>query len=634
MSEHQTGPAAPSTPDGHATVPAQGVARPGLSLGRYDLVQVLGQGAMATVFRARDRQLGREVAVKVMNLAVAARSESAERFRREAQAVAAVKHPGIVEIFDFVAASGAEPAYIVSELIEGPTLRELLDERRGRLLPEAAALVALPLAEALAVAHARGIVHRDVKPDNVMLDRGEARARVVLTDFGVAHVTGLETMTATGALVGSPAYMSPEQARGHDVTAASDLWALGVLLYQTATGHLPFPGKDPLTVVAGICRGVFRRPSQVSPYVGPAFDEVVGRCLKPAPEERYQTGAALAQDLRALLAGMGMDAAGKTGEALTLKALLDRPEAFEAAVRTTAADGAVAGARKHARRGEFARALAELSRATAYVPKHAEAERLVRSISSRRRWLKLTAVAGMVVALGAGWKLGAPRVASWLRALRTPPVATDTPAPPALEAAPAPPPPVTTPAAGPALVAARVDDGVRPTPPRAGGDRQRRPSRTSAVGRKTERAAAPAEETRAPAAPAPEPIAETAPAPVAVAAPAAELAAAPRPVSVNIRSNNFFCDPSLDDNTAQRSPATYDEVRPGRHRIYCTLPSGTRHLVTTLTIPEMAAGVPFRIQIKKGDDGVPVLDPATTTRSRQSDPAPAGKPAAPTTQPQ
>ncbi|HEY0713482.1 MAG TPA: serine/threonine-protein kinase, partial [Polyangia bacterium] len=164
--------------------------RSGGVLGRYQLIEVLGHGAMATVFRARDTQLSREVAVKVMTLAVAARADSAERFRREARAVAAVKHPGIVEIFDFVAANDADPAYIVSELIRGSTLRKFLDERRGRLLPETAALIAMALAEALQAAHARGVVHRDIKPDNVMLERATEGARVVLTDFGVAHVTG------------------------------------------------------------------------------------------------------------------------------------------------------------------------------------------------------------------------------------------------------------------------------------------------------------------------------------------------------------------------------------------------------------------------------------------------------------
>ena len=171
----------------------------------------------------------------------------------------------------------------------------------------------LPLAEALAVAHARGIIHRDIKPENVMIDRGGKAARVVLTDFGVAHVTGLETMTATGALVGSPAYMSPEQARGHDVGPASDIWALGVMLYQMATGHFPFNGRDPLMVVAAITRGLYKKPSQVSPYVSGASTTSARRCLKLAPEralpERRGAGRGSAQVPAGGRAGRGVGAA-------------------------------------------------------------------------------------------------------------------------------------------------------------------------------------------------------------------------------------------------------------------------------------------------------------------------------------
>ncbi|HEY0709565.1 MAG TPA: protein kinase [Polyangia bacterium] len=376
-------------------------------LGRYQLIEVLGHGAMATVFRARDTQLSREVAVKVMTLAVAARADSAERFRREARAVAAVKHPGIVEIFDFVAGTDTDPAYIVSELIRGSTLRKFLDERRGRLLPETAALIAMALAEALQAAHVRGVVHRDIKPDNVMLEREGASARVVLTDFGVAQVTGMETMTATGALVGSPSYMSPEQGRGEDVGPASDLFSLGVLLYEMATGVLPFAGRDPLTVLSAISRGVFKRPSAVNRFAGAGIDEICGRCLRGNPAERYADAAALAADMRAYCAGVGIP----DGSA-ALRGFLNNPDAFEASLRPRIADACVATAKKHARRGELAKALGHLSRATAYVPGHPEAERLIARISSRRAWAKVAAVASGVAVVG----FGAWTVAPWVQA--------------------------------------------------------------------------------------------------------------------------------------------------------------------------------------------------------------------------
>ena len=554
-----------------------------------------------------------------MNLAMAARSESGERFRREAQAVAAVKHPGIVEIFDFVAAVPPEPAYIVSELIEGPTLRALLEQRRGRLLPEAAALVTLPVAEALAVAHARGIIHRDVKPENVMIDRGGKEARVVLTDFGVAHVTGLETMTATGALVGSPAFMSPEQARGHDVGPSSDIWALGVMLYQVATGHFPFNGRDPLMVVAAITRGLYKKPSQVSAYASPALDDICCRCLKLAPEERYPNAEALAEDLRKYLRGAGV-AAGSGA----LRALLDDGDKFDAAVRTKVADAAVSTARSCARKGEFARALSELSRATAYVPRHAEAERLFASISSRRRWMKVGAAAAVILGLGvAGTKL-APRVSEQLRRMRDAPAAksepavaretaaiTTTAAPVAAPTAPVPTPPIE--AAPPAPAAMGFKSAAQKKRER------RKPVAKQAAAATSEPVpltTAPVT-VEAPVEPAPEP----APPPVAAPPPA------PRKIWVELFASRGFCSPSLDGEKPGASPRYI--VREGKHQVWCTMDGGAKVPVEALEMFLPPDGAPFRVRIMPGPTNRPVIDRDNTTKAtgpRHPDPDPAGKP--------
>ena len=210
----------------------------GKTVGRYRVTGELGRGGMATVYRAHDPQLGRDVAIKVMHGAFAGRSDLEARFRREARAVAAIKHDGIVDVYDFAPAAAGEPGYIVTEIVEGPTLRALCDQHGGRLLPEVTALIAARIAGALGAAHARGIVHRDVKPDNVMFDlAGAGPVRALLTDFGIAHMTEAETMTATGAIVGSPIYMSPEQARGQDILPASDVFSLGVMLYHVTTGR-------------------------------------------------------------------------------------------------------------------------------------------------------------------------------------------------------------------------------------------------------------------------------------------------------------------------------------------------------------------------------------------------------------
>ncbi len=593
------------------TIRAAVVPRLGGKLGRHELLEVVGHGAMATVFRARDTQLGREVAVKVMSLAVAARAESAERFRREAQAVAAVKHPGIVEIFDFVGATETEPAYIVSELISGPTLRKFLDSRRGRLLPESAALIAIPIAEAIRVAHGRGIVHRDIKPDNVMLDRGGGKCRVVVTDFGVAHITGMETMTATGALVGSPAFMSPEQARGHGVGPASDMWALGVLLYEMATGHLPFPGKDALLVVAAIARGLYKRPSLISGYAGSGLDEICGRCLRVLPGDRYPDLGVMASDLRAFCRAGGLEPDDRS-----LFDLLTDPERFEAGLRPRVADAAVAQARRHSRRGELGRALGELARATAYVPRHAEAEKLVASISWRRRWLKVAGAAAAAVAVaGAAVYLG-PRTRDWLARLQ------DRPAAPAV--APAPIAARTMPPASPA-----VGTAVTPvTPPvrtvEVEGARSRESSRRARARNLARTQPTPEAEAEVEAAPA----AEDRPAEVEeVVAPAA-----PRKVAVEIFAPYAFCNPSLDDARPQMSPARYRgaaAVAEGPHQVYCTMPGGMRVLVGTVEVTAPPQGGVYEVRLRKSDQGKPIIVSPGTTKLRQGDPAAPRIPAPP-----
>jgi serine/threonine protein kinase len=238
--------------------PVEAAARVGFigkRLGRFSITGELGRGGMATVYRARDPELGRDVAIKVMHGFLTGRADLEARFRREANAVATIRHPSILNVFDFAPPAGEEPGYIVSELIEGPGLRGLAEERGGRLRPEVAALVVVRVAEALGAAHAAGIVHRDIKPDNVLIDRAGGHARIVLTDFGVAHISSMDTMTATGAVLGSPAYMSPEQARSEEVGAPSDVFSLGVTFYQLCTGHLPFSGKDPLAIITAILRG-------------------------------------------------------------------------------------------------------------------------------------------------------------------------------------------------------------------------------------------------------------------------------------------------------------------------------------------------------------------------------------------
>ena len=527
----------------------------GANLGRYQILATLGHGAMATVFRARDPQLGRDVALKVMGMMHAARRGATERFRREAHAVAALKHPGIVEIYDFVDATDTEPSYIVAELIEGPTLRQVMEASGGRLLPEFAALVALPLVEALSVAHDRGVVHRDVKPDNVMIETRGKSSRVVLTDFGIAHITGMETMTATGALVGSPAYMSPEQSRGHEVGPTTDLWSVGTMLYEMVTGVVPFGGKDPYTVIAAILTGKFRAPSRVVATVGPKFESIILRCLKASPAERYPSAAALAAELHRFT-----QACQLVPEDEALRRYIDGPEAAASELRPRVAEAAVKQARAYARRGQLARALAELGHATAYVPDHPGARRLLKRLSAGRTAIRVVVVlAGLALALGIAWlarpllahKPGRPALPTAPPAPLAPPLAPLPPPPPAVAVVPAPPPPTQV---APPEIPGKTTGSTKPRGGRRG--------RTS-VGAPQ---AAPTETPPPTAIPAAPPPPE--PATVRVVAP-------PKPGTIALFAKGGFCYPSLDDHPPGDLMPVFRELPAGTHKIYCSRTKGS-----------------------------------------------------------
>ncbi|MGK5553594.1 serine/threonine-protein kinase [Actinomadura kijaniata] len=222
---------------------------PQVIAGRYELVEALGRGGMGAVWRARDRTLAREVAVKEVVLPTGLSPEQVERVYartfREARAAARLDHPGIVTVHDVVEEDGRP--WIVMRLVRAPALDKVI-QREGPLPPARVAAIGLDLLAALRAAHAAGIVHRDVKPGNVLLPPQGA----VLTDFGIATATGDETLTATGAIVGSPAYLAPEQARHQKATPASDLWSLGATLYAAVEGRSPFQRGDVWGVMAAL----------------------------------------------------------------------------------------------------------------------------------------------------------------------------------------------------------------------------------------------------------------------------------------------------------------------------------------------------------------------------------------------
>ena len=259
---------------------------------RYEVQGRIGVGGMAEVWRGYDRTLNRTVAIKTLLPQFARDASFVDRFRREAQAAARLNHPGIVSVYD--SGTDGETAYIVMQFIEGRTLADYLAS--GKTIPPMKATqVAKEIAEALAAAHAEGVIHRDIKPANVMVTRD---GKVLVMDFGIARlISGPETAPQTSAVLGTASYLSPEQAQGHSVDARSDIYALGVVLYEMLTGRPPFTGDSPMAIAYKQVNATPEAPSSVNPDVPPQLDAVVMRALSKNPANRYQTGKEFADDL-------------------------------------------------------------------------------------------------------------------------------------------------------------------------------------------------------------------------------------------------------------------------------------------------------------------------------------------------
>ena len=259
---------------------------------RYEVEAPLGTGGMAEVWRGHDRVLNRTVAIKTLLPQFARDASFVDRFRREAQAAARLNHPGIVSVYD--SGTDGDTPYIVMQYIEGRTLADFLGS--GKTLPPGqAAKIAQDIAEALGVAHAHGVIHRDIKPANVMITRD---GKVLVMDFGIARlISGPETAPQTSAVLGTASYLSPEQAQGQSVDARSDIYALGVVLYEMLTGRPPFTGDSPMAIAYKQVNATPPAPSSANPEVPPELDAVVMRALSKNPANRYQTGQEFADDL-------------------------------------------------------------------------------------------------------------------------------------------------------------------------------------------------------------------------------------------------------------------------------------------------------------------------------------------------
>jgi serine/threonine protein kinase/Tol biopolymer transport system component len=283
---------------------------PGTRLGVYEVTAQIGEGGMGEVYRARDTKLNRDIAIKVLPEAFAQDADRLARFEREAQAIAALNHPSIVTIYSVEQVDGH--VFLTMELVEGRSLAEAL--LKAGLSLDRLLKIAIPVADAMATAHQKSITHRDLKPANIMLGEGEQAGRVKVLDFGLAKlsevpaggVTTLPTapLTGEGRILGTVAYMSPEQAEGKAVDSRSDLFSLGVILYEMATGQRPFTGETSMSIISSILKDTPASVTELNPTLPRDLGRIIRRALVKDPTRRYQTAADLRNDLEEVKASL------------------------------------------------------------------------------------------------------------------------------------------------------------------------------------------------------------------------------------------------------------------------------------------------------------------------------------------
>ena len=383
-----------------------------MQLGRYRLDEQVGQGGMAVVWRGFDTQLRRVVAVKVLHPHLHAREDVRRRFDREAQAVARLHHPHILDVYDF-SGLAAEPSYLVTEFIRGRTLRDFAEGTPFHP-PELAAACLLPIAEALEHAHAAGVVHRDVKPENVMVREDGV---VKLTDFGIAALLDPgEKFTMTGSILGSPAHLAPETIEGKPADPRSDLFSFGTILYWLSCGELPFQAPSPAALLRAILDGKLTDPRAVRPAVSDGQAKIISRCLERDPARRYQTATELRQELEALLAEAGLE------QPLEMLARFVRePELEGPRVRARLVERCLARGEEELSRKRTSAALAAFGRVLALDPQNAQAKGRVDRIRRRARLLKLgrrALIGATACAIAAAISLPAIRFAERVQAAR------------------------------------------------------------------------------------------------------------------------------------------------------------------------------------------------------------------------
>jgi serine/threonine protein kinase len=371
----------------------------GTTLGKYQIVERRGRGGMATVYKAYHPRLARYVAVKVLHSHLAEGQDFLGRFEREARAVATLRHPHIAQAYDFDVEG--EIYYLVMEFIDGQSLEEKLAElsKRGEQLPLAeTAQIIHQVAEALDYAHQQGMLHRDLKPSNVLLDR---QGQAFLVDFGIARMLSGTQYTSTGELLGTPAYMSPEQGLGKTLTSATDIYSLGVMLYEMVTGRVPFDADTPYGVIHKHINDPLPPPRQLRPDLPEALVQVLVTALAKDPGERYHSAGEMARALEWALAQktpVKVDASARSGLPPTTASGSYATVKVEPLEESRLEQPAVAPAAAVPSKKEQSRP-AEVVQKQPAEPSKRVAEKPIPMPATRRRgrlWPSLLAIAGLV----------------------------------------------------------------------------------------------------------------------------------------------------------------------------------------------------------------------------------------------
>jgi eukaryotic-like serine/threonine-protein kinase len=427
----------------------QQVIQVGQVLDKYELLERVGQGGMAVVYRGLDRSLKRTVAIKVLHKHLSDYQEARDRFEREAQAVAKLRHENILEIFDYSAKADSE-SYIVTEFIDGQTLKQFITER-PIAYPEVGAMIMLQVARALAHAHAGGILHRDVKPENIMI---RTDGVVKLMDFGISHMVDLERLTITGQLLGSPAYMAPEHVEGRPIDFRTDVFAVGIVLYQLTVGKLPFEGKNPHEVLKRIAECRFVDPRQANPRIGNRLGKIILRAMAAQPADRYPAIGEMVLALEAYLEESGLPPDKLTSE---LARYFKAPASYEQALKERLVDHLTRHGQQRLAGGEQAAALDVFDRVLTIDPHNARVLAILDGLNRRARF-KQIAVAVLAV--------GVMALGGYMIHRRSLPPPPEEPPAPAIVTAPAIGPHTRVAAVEPApQISERIDAGVVATAP-------------------------------------------------------------------------------------------------------------------------------------------------------------------------